>query len=529
LCTHRTATPRITMRSLRTACVPHSLVFVLSVAHAAAIGVCIAHGAWYGVHRAHAAAHHVYVLYAVRSVLACGTLTTFSQACGPPPRSGPYRGSVRPVACVMRVSRTPRVPRGPVFFLMTFNRGKGNSAPFLDETDLERPQKELRVEDNTSMPICKETRLRTRAQTTFNLEDSVIPILDDASLRNSKPTQITLGPDGDTPVPILEGTIQRKLAQTTFNPDEDSSMPIPADSDPFPTAPLRPRPMVTVTPHVDTAGTKCADEIWLSPEWLEQVYHPRYEHNLPEGIVVPTVKTTTYELVVVNEEDDISSEQIKALRQLIARHPSLFNNGMGCVRVPKEDWLRLPVHKEYELKVPNRRPYKVSNEGEQAIDGTFDALTAHSRLEVPKWTSPWGLKVIVVYETDKDRPVIDMRLLNAALPGDSYPLPKVEDVIEPLGGMRWLGTVDITSAFYQRLLHPDDWCRTAVVTHRGVEQFTTSVMVGKTSVKHSSVLWTNDSSRSSHGDARAATSTTSYCTCLLSSVSSKLPTKSFAF
>jgi hypothetical protein len=80
LCTHRTAMPRITMRNLRTACVPHSLVFVLYAAHAAAIGVCIAHDAWYGVHRAHAAAHYVYVLYAVRSVLACGTLTTFSRA-----------------------------------------------------------------------------------------------------------------------------------------------------------------------------------------------------------------------------------------------------------------------------------------------------------------------------------------------------------------------------------------------------------------------------------------------------------------
>jgi hypothetical protein len=276
----------------------------------------------------------------------------------------------------------------------------------------------------------------------------------------------------------------KKATQTTFDPDEDSSMPIPADGDQYPTAP-RPRPTVTVTPCVDTTtGTKCADEIWLSPEWLEQVYHPRYEHDLPEGIVVPTVETTTYELVVVNEEDDISPEQVHALRQLIARHPTLFNDGMGCVREPEEDWLRLPVDKEYELKLTTGRPYKVSKQGEKAIDVTFDALTAHGRLEVPKRTSPWGLKVFVVYKSDKDRPVIDMRLLNAALPGDSYPLPKVEDVIEPLNGMRWLGTVDITSAFYQRLLHPDDRYRTAVVTHRGVEQFTTSVMGGKTSVQH---------------------------------------------
>jgi hypothetical protein len=54
--------------------------------------------------------------------------------------------------------------------------------------------------------------------------------------------------------------------------------------------------------------------------------------------------------------------------------------------------------------------------------------------------------------------------------------------------MRWLGTIDITSAFYQRLLHPDDRHRAAVVTHRGVEQFATTVMGCKNSVQHQQKL-----------------------------------------
>jgi hypothetical protein len=94
----------------------------------------------------------------------------------------------------------------------------------------------------------------------------------------------------------------------------------------------------------------------------------------------------------------------------------------------------------------------------------------------------------VVYTQTNERPVVDMRPLNAALQGDSYPLPRMEDIIVPLGGMRWLGMVDITSAFYQRLLHPDDRYRAAVVTHRGVEHFVTSVMGGKTSVQHQQKL-----------------------------------------
>jgi hypothetical protein len=66
-------------------------------------------------------------------------------------------------------------------------------------------------------------------------------------------------------------------------------------------------------------------------------------------------------------------------------------------------------------------------------------------LEQVTKATPWGLQVFVVYKTAKKRPVIDMRILNDGLAGDTYPLPRMESVIEPLHGMKWLGTVDITS------------------------------------------------------------------------------------
>jgi hypothetical protein len=291
--------------------------------------------------------------------------------------------------------------------------------------------------------------------------------------------ELTVAPGPTQEFAVIHGYLGTK---ETFDPEEDTAMPVP-DRPAIPVEPPRPRPVVSTTPCPDTT-VRCAEESWVSPPWLQITYEPQYEYDLPPGIVVPTTETTTYLTVVINVDDDISPEQIEALRQLVARHPALFNDGMGCVREPIEDWLRLQVDRDLELKIQAGRPYNVSKRGEHAIDVNFDALKAHGRLETPKRPTPWGLKVFVIFKTDKERPVIDMRPLNAALPGDSYPLPKMEDIIEPLSGMRWLGTVDITSAFYQRLLHPDDRHRAAVVTHRGVEQFATSVMGGKTSVQH---------------------------------------------
>jgi len=38
-------------------------------------------------------------------------------------------------------------------------------------------------------------------------------------------------------------------------------------------------------------------------------------------------------------------------------------------------------------------------------------------------SSPWDLKVFVVYHGTKAQLVVDMRKLNAAMVGDVYPLP----------------------------------------------------------------------------------------------------------
>jgi len=77
-----------------------------------------------------------------------------------------------------------------------------------------------------------------------------------------------------------------------------------------------------------------------------------------------------------------------------------------------------------------------------------------------------------------------MRKLNAAMIGDAYPLPRQEDVTQAVQGMRWLGSADITSAFYQRLIHPAHHYRTAITTLMGREVFNVSIMGGKTSVQH---------------------------------------------
>jgi len=225
-------------------------------------------------------------------------------------------------------------------------------------------------------------------------------------------------------------------------------------------------------------------DIFKSPQWLQEEYIPRCDHILPPYIKVPDSTSSTWEQVVINREDDISDEQVKALENLIRQHRFIFNDIMGCVREPEDDWLRIDVPPELEVKLEPTGLYQLMAHGRKALDKQFDLNREYGRMATLEKPSPWDLKDFVVYRGSKACPVIDMRKLNAVMIGDAYPLPRQEDVIQALQGMRWLGSADITSAFYQRLIHPVHRYHTTISTHRGREIFNVSIMGGKTSVQH---------------------------------------------
>jgi len=227
-----------------------------------------------------------------------------------------------------------------------------------------------------------------------------------------------------------------------------------------------------------------ASKVFNSPQWLQEQYEPQYDHALPPYIKIPDATTSTWEQVIINTEDDISAAQVTALKSLIRHHQGIFNDIMGCVREPEEDWLPINVPPELEVKFKPSGMYHLTPRRRAALDEQFDLNREYGRMSKLDQPSLSGLKVFVVYQGMKAHPVVDMRKLNAAMIGDAYPLPRQEDVIQAMRGMRWLGSAVITSALYQRLIHPDHRYRTAISTHRGREVFNVSIMGGKTSVQH---------------------------------------------
>ena len=87
--------------------------------------------------------------------------------------------------------------------------------------------------------------------------------------------------------------------------------------------------------------------------------------------------------------------------------------------------------------------------------------------------SPWASPVTLVPKSDgSPRFCVDYRKLNSVTKRDSYPLPRICDIMDTLGRSKIFSTMDLKSAYHQIPVHPADIEKTGFTFHRGLFEFT---------------------------------------------------------
>ena len=66
---------------------------------------------------------------------------------------------------------------------------------------------------------------------------------------------------------------------------------------------------------------------------------------------------------------------------------------------------------------------------------------------------------------------MDYRGLNAVTKLDSFPLPRIEDLLDVLGKAKYFSSIDLTSGFWQIKMHPNSREKTAFVPPQGLYEF----------------------------------------------------------
>ena len=79
--------------------------------------------------------------------------------------------------------------------------------------------------------------------------------------------------------------------------------------------------------------------------------------------------------------------------------------------------------------------------------------------------------VLVRKRDGSTRFCIDYRKVNSVTRKDAYPLPRVDDILDTLGGSKWFSTLDLKSGYWQVEVDSSSREKTAFTTSEGLYEF----------------------------------------------------------
>ena len=145
---------------------------------------------------------------------------------------------------------------------------------------------------------------------------------------------------------------------------------------------------------------------------------------------------------------------------------TLENESIGITNVLKHQ-----IKVKENAEVINKLPYKIPHRYREELEKVTNEMSEEGIIE-PSMSS-WNFPVIIVKKKSGDiRPVIDFRSLNRVVILESYPLPRIDEVLSTLGGNTIFSHIDLKSAFHQIELTEDSKKYTAFSVNFKKYQFT---------------------------------------------------------
>lgn len=117
-----------------------------------------------------------------------------------------------------------------------------------------------------------------------------------------------------------------------------------------------------------------------------------------------------------------------------------------------------------------QKPYRTNPENQLFLKNEIKRML-EAKIIRPS-SSPWASPVVIVGKKGGDKRLcIDYRKLNAVTKVDAYPLPRIDDLLDQLGGAQWFSTLDLASGYWQVTMHPESVEKTAFITPNGLYEF----------------------------------------------------------
>ncbi|GBG71167.1 hypothetical protein CBR_g8469 [Chara braunii] len=212
---------------------------------------------------------------------------------------------------------------------------------------------------------------------------------------------------------------------------------------------------------------------WLT-EWQRLVATP--ELNLPFDSIRAEFFARSCDALTAALGNEFQYETFDAMisksRELIQGSRRAANEARRRLRGERQSSRRNSTKSAHgitleDVAVPPRGCiYRMSEEEFQVLEAQLDDLLAKGWIRPS--CSPYGAPVLFIRKKNKDlRLCIDYRKLNAQTIKNADPLPRIDDLLERLGGANYLSKLDLKFGYHQIEIQPKDRYKTAFKTWYG--------------------------------------------------------------
>jgi len=242
-----------------------------------------------------------------------------------------------------------------------------------------------------------------------------------------------------------------------------------------------PVPVATVEPKTAIRNLKVTVLSKQERESLreQQKLDQAVEEKVEKGATLPEYK---YSDVYINPSLSISDKRL--VRQLVEDKKIFFSPITSAYPNTK-----IPSHLALDIRLKDNPPpwrfraYPLNPGKRKAMEEIIKKQLAKGMIRHS--CSPYALPAFLVGKASGGhRMVIDARKLNKHIEKSSYPLPRIQDIMDRLGGYEFFNSIDLADGFHQVPISEDSRKYTAFVTETGLYEENTVPMGLATAPNH---------------------------------------------
>ena len=162
--------------------------------------------------------------------------------------------------------------------------------------------------------------------------------------------------------------------------------------------------------------------------------------------------------------ESLSSEQKEMIQKMLREESGTFMRDADDIGFI--DNLNLKIHLKDDIPV-QKSYYSVPKPLYPEVKSYIEDLLNRGWIQHSQ--SDYASPVVIVRKKDGSmRLCVDYRELNKKTIPDQYPLPRVQEMIESLSGMKWFSTLDLGKAYHQGKMDPESRRKTAFILPMGL-------------------------------------------------------------